>query len=642
MKQNLSKKPFLEYLTAFKHAQHHQLVQNSQQSAANDATATNVIDPLSNSIDDFTNNKKSTANDPSSPINQSAANDPSSPINQSAANDPSSPINQSAANDPSGTKDINLPSLDSYRFASPTTKLSQLSRIYAELLYIPTLFDVKPQRCSQQNDDNNCCYFQRKNIFTWQQPVITFRGLYKLSCYHQYCLTHHKFVERQLLLQLSLQQLRVSVYQTGQLLTGFGVHLLLRSVYLLQTNMSLVLNVANAFLLAMIHDRINAWKVNADVEKVSLLKQILTETTDDESAKALQSILLKRGKITTFCEEISEQINELAMKLFDDSLITDCKIIENKVLCQINFDATFDAGENITNRGKSLRSVVANFCTNKGKVSNPPILAQSENTRLFVAILSQMFNKVFEHYGKKYKEFVFLLVLDDTKSYVNLPMHISTALINNPVVDFNDVEYQIFLAEDRMHRVGRWLKAMPKSMHQYNFFLKCISSHHARTEKGSIKLSSGTKMNVDEYYNRFFFVKWRDKVNDAKNDLCQLITCLVQIEDTKFVYTKKLYKCNLKCRRLFVHCLKHLGELASYFLARYILFEPFLLPPTRNVKIELVTAKDEHWEVPWCALPTFIFKKLTEKCGYPKLSIGCWQTSHLFLGFDEYLSNWSM
>ena len=625
MKRNLSVKPFPEYLKAFKHAQykypaHYEWPQTAQTINEDEKTMPDD-DELSNpsliNISDVSTNTHTNVASNSTHINV--------------------PSNSTHINVPSTADDMHLPSLDildAYSYDNPN-KLSQLSHIYHDLLYIPTLFDVKPERCSQENNNNNDshCSFRRKNVFTWQYPVITFQGLFKLNCYHQYCSTHHKFVQREVLLQLCLQRLGVSVYQSGRnMLTSFGVHSLLRNVFLLQTNVSLVLSVANALILGMLDDRITAWKANAPPQQVSLLKQILSEATDDESAKALQPILMKRGKITTFCYEVSDQIHELAMKLFDNSLITDCKIIDGIVLCQINFDATFDAGENVTSCGKSLRSVVANFCTNQGKVSNPPILARSENTKLFVEILSKMCNKVFEHFVQQSQSFLFLLVLDDTKSYVNLPNHLSTRLKTDSVVDLNHVKFQILLAEDRMHRVGRWHKQMPKSLHQYSLFLRCISSHHARAEKGSIKLSSDTKMNVDQYYNKFFVDKWKDRIKEARDDLCRMITTLTKLEDTKSVYSIEEYQCSLECVDLFVHSFQHLGELASNFLARYILWKGYISESTLNTTIELVTSTGEHWEVTWCALPTFIFETLTKKCDY-RMSIGCWQTdAHCYWG----------
>ena len=522
--------------------------------------------------------------------------------------------------------------LDQYRH-NPD-KLSVLSQIYHDLLYTTTRFTVKPKFCSNANDDDtSVCSFQKRGLCTWQTPVITFNGLFKLECYHHYCLTHCKFVERKVLLHLCLQQLGFSVFKSGHMMTSCGVNLFLRNVFLLQTNMSLVVNVANVLLFGILHDRINVWKSNADPQKIALLEQIFTQYTDDESAEALDSITIKRAQMLKFCEEVCADINQLATKLFDDCLTTDCRIIEGTVICQINFDATFDAGENITNCGKNLRSVVANFCTNMGKVSNPPILARSENTKLFVDILSTMCNKVFKHYEKTSRSFLFLLVLDDTKSYVNLPTHLSTRLKNEKAVDFNVVHFQILLGEDRMHRVGRWFKQMPKSLHQYGLFLRCISAHHARAEKGSIKLSAEPKMNVDPYFVQFGD-DWQPVLNDARDDLCRLIMTLTKIEDNKFCYEEEEYCCQLKCISLFVHALEYLGELASNFFARYILFKGHVPEQTLNTTTEImITSRNEHWEVYCCALPSFIFTKLTELCGY-QMSLSCWQTeTQCFWGF---------
>ena len=495
------------------------------------------------------------------------------------------------------------------------------------------MFDVNPICCGNNQGDTDC-KFAIKSLCTWKNLYLTMCGLYKLQCHEQYCVVHKKHVERKVLLQLCLDKLGLTAYKSGYMITSLGMKSFIQNIFVLQTNISVVVNVINIYLMSVIHDRINIWKSIASQPEIDLLVDVLNDVTDEESKEALDSMLVKRQQIANYCDGLSNDLTQLAHALFNDSLITDCRKIGETLICQINCDATFDAAENTTNGGKTLRSVIAGFCTNNGKVSYPPTMSRSENTKLFVTVLTILCCKVLEYYynNNNICVFLFLFVLDDTKSYVNLPNQVTQKVKEKSVVNFKKINLTILLAEDRMHRVGRWYRQMPKTLHQWGLFVRCISAHHARAEKGMLTLTSNTTMTVDEYIC-LFETQWKPQYDAAKTDICQLIVTLTKIEDNKFSYTDDEYDCTLKCKQLFEHAIDHLGWLASTFFAREILFKGSMSPEQLNVTIELLDSKQEYITTYACALPTFIFLKLVKKCGCQLPSM-CWQSDeHCFWGY---------
>lgn len=526
---------------------------------------------------------------------------------------------------------LSLDKLEQYRH-NPN-KLSIVTQIYHDLLCDTKIFDVNPIFCPDNDGDEDCEFINRAP-FIWKNLYLTMCGIYKLQCYNKYCVVHNRYVNRNSLLQLCVDVLGYSTYKSGHMTTSSGMKSFIENTFVLQTNISMVTNVVNIYLLSVINDRLAQWKSTATQYEINLLLDFLKDVSDDESKKALDLMLVKRKQITNYCDGLSNKLVQTAHKLFNDSLITDCRIIENTVLCQINGDATFDAAINTTNDGVDLRSVVAGFCSNKAKVVHPPTFARSENTKLFVSVLTKLCCKVIKHYviENEMVNFRFIFCLDDTKSYVNLPNQVLTKIEQDLTVDFEQIDVTILLAEDRMHRVGRYYRQISKSMHQWGLYLRCISAHHARAEKGIFTLTNNTTMTVDEYID-LFEDKWKPHYKTAQNDLCRLIQTITKIEDSKFRYNDEEYICKLKCKPLFKHAIKHLGWLASSFFARQILFKDCVSSEYLNVKVEFLTSNKKYITSYACALPTFIFLKLVKKCGC-YLQLMCWQSDeHCFWGY---------
>ena len=538
---------------------------------------------------------------------------------------------ESAPSTSTSLPSLSVEKLEQYRH-NPD-KLSIVTQIYHDLLCDTKIFDVNPICCSD-NDGDETCELIKRAPFTWKNFYLTMSGIYKLQCYNKYCTVHDRYVKRNLLLQLCVDALGYSTYKSGHMTTSLGMKLFIQNLYMLQTNVSLVTNILNIHLLSVINDRIALWKSTATQHEINLLSDILNEVTDDESKQALDLLLVKRQQITNYCHGLSNNVVQIAHKLFKDSLITDCRIIENTVVCQINGDATFDAAINTTNNGVDLRSVVAGFCSNKAKVVYPPTFARSENTMLFVTVLSTLCCQVINHYAveKGMVNFRFIFCLDDTKSYVNLPNQVLTKIEQNLNIDFEQINCTILLAEDRMHRVGRYYRQVPKVMHQWGLFLRCISAHHARAEKGILTLTENTTMTVDEYISAYEHV-WIPHYETARNDLCRLIQTITKIEDSKFRYNDEEYICALQCKHLFQHAIDKLGWLASSFFARQILFKDCVDSKYLNVKIEFLNSNKKYITSYACALPTYIFLKLVKKSGR-HLQLMCWQSDeHCFWGF---------
>ena len=152
-------------------------------------------------------------------------------------------------------------------------------------------------------------------------------------------------------------------------------------------------------------------------------------------------------------------------------------------------------------------------------------------------------------------------------------------------------------------------------------------------------------MNVSEYDSKFWNELWNDNVVLVTKDLCNLIMTVTKIEDSKFSYSDEEYLCNIQCIKLFMHCVEHLGWLASNFLATYILFKDAMPQEQLSVTIELNTINFETYEVCAASLPTFIFQTLLKLCGF-HLDLICWQHDiHCFFGYISiYLlakTNWS-
>ena len=135
-------------------------------------------------------------------------------------------------------------SLDQFRH-NPN-KLSVVSQIYHELLCNTKSFDVKPV-CCHKNLGEDMCSFSRHSLFKWNNLFFTMCGIFEFHCYNQYCVVHHCFVQRNVLLQLCLQECGFAGYKSGNMITSLGVKSFLQNIFVLQTNISVVVNVMNIY-----------------------------------------------------------------------------------------------------------------------------------------------------------------------------------------------------------------------------------------------------------------------------------------------------------------------------------------------------------------------------------------------------------
>ena len=84
---------------------------------------------------------------------------------------------------------------------------------------------------------------------------------------------------------------------------------------------------------------------------------------------------------------------------------------------------------------------------------------------------------------------------------MNLPNHVAAQMRSD--AKWNAMCFKMLIAEDRMHRVNRWLKQLPKGLHVHGMFMRCFSAHHARAEKGSLSSTTETTMKIDEYHSQY-------------------------------------------------------------------------------------------------------------------------------------------